>query len=85
MPAPQPRRRAQTSDIDRTAPASVIIDKFGGLMRFCDLNGIPTSTAFGWQKSGLIPSRRQEAILTRAREHKVAIKPADFVPTPRSA
>lgn len=78
--------RTLTSDrIDRTAPASIVIEKFGGLTRFCELTAVPTSTAHSWAEVGLIPARRQAHILQVAATHSVPVTPPDFVPRAQAA
>jgi hypothetical protein len=83
-------RTPRTDNIDQTAPASVVMNKFGGLARFCELSkqyatperaAIPTSTVWGWITRGDIPPKRVpevKAIAALARPI-VRLKDADFV------
>lgn len=89
MAVPAPRKqRAITSDrVDPGKPASIVINRFGGLSRFCELTGYATSTAHGWTVSGHIPARRGERayhahILSVAAKHKIPLDPSDFVEKP---
>lgn len=83
--APAPKLRALSSKrVDRSKPASVVIDKFGGLTRFCQLTGYPTSTAHGWTVSGYIPAQRKgvsthQHIMGIAAANRISLKPGDFV------
>lgn len=79
------KRRKISAEIDRGAPAFLVIERFGGLTKFCDMCRYPTSTAYDWLKKGLIPADHQAHILTIARQHRVRIQPADFVPVPVNA
>jgi len=85
----QPRRRKRhptiTDRIDQTAPAYIVVDKWGGLAEFCRDTGWPTSTVHDWLVKGLIPADRQARVLELAAELRKKIKPADFVPVPRAA
>jgi hypothetical protein len=78
-------RLPPASTIDPDAPASVVVRKFGGLARFCQLTGFATSTVHDWMVKGLIPAARQEHVLAVAAEHRIKVKPAEFVPTPKAA
>lgn len=88
MDTPGRKQRAITSDkVDPTKPASIVIDKFGGLTRFCEITGYATSTAHGWTVSGYIPPHRRGAsthafILAKAKQNGVKLDPADFVDKP---
>lgn len=89
----KPRRKARTprtENIDQTAPASVVINKFGGLARFCELSAeqatedrpaIPTSTVWGWLVRGDIPPKRVPEIkaIAQAARPIVRLKDSDFV------
>ena len=45
QPRPARKRLPTTSDrIDQTAPAYIVVDKWGGLAEFCRDTGWPTST-----------------------------------------
>jgi hypothetical protein len=85
MEAQAKKQRAITSTrVDPNKPASVVIDRFGGLTRFCALTGYPTSTAHGWTVSGYIPAHRKGVsihthILGIAEKEGVPLLPAHFV------
>jgi hypothetical protein len=79
------KQRAITSGkVDPNKPASIVINKFGGLTLFCEITGFATSTAHGWTVSGYIPPRHHAAILAKAAEHSIALEPGDFVERPAS-
>jgi hypothetical protein len=85
-----PKRRyrrvpIRSEKVDTTAPAYVVVDKFGGLAEFCRITGWPSSTVHDWLVKGLIPADRQARVLELARDHRKAVKPADFVPVPSAA
>lgn len=92
MEPPQPRKqRAITSGrVDPSKPASVVINLFGGLTRFCELTGYATSTAHGWTVSGYIPAHRKGVgihahILGVAKANEIALLPEHFVEQPAMA
>lgn len=92
MDTPQPRKqRAITSGrVDPTKPASVVINLFGGLTRFCDLTGYATSTAHGWTVSGYIPAHRKGVgihahILGVAASNDIPLLAEHFVEQPAPA
>jgi len=81
------QRRITSSKVDPAKPASRVINAFGGLTRFCELTGYPTSTAHGWTVSGYIPPHRRghsvhAHILAIAVREKVELEAADFVDQP---
>lgn len=81
MQNPKPRQGRPLSDkIDRGAPASIVIGKFGGLTPFCQLSGYPVSTVHDWTAKGLIPSSEFAKILRLAKEFDFPVDRADFVP-----
>jgi hypothetical protein len=83
---PKPRVGRPLGDtIDRTAPASIVIQKFGGLTAFCKATGIPLSTAHDWEKKGLIPSTQFSHVLVCSADVGAGIEPTDFVPVPAAA
>jgi hypothetical protein len=65
MNAPLQQPRKTTSElIDQTSPAFRVVQKGGGLTKFCEDFDFPTSTVHSWLtkrngrgRSGLIPSR----------------------------
>lgn len=88
--APRKQRAITSARVDPNKPASVVINRFGGLTRFCELTGFATSTAHGWTVSGYIPPRRGKTlyharILEVAERKGIALEPADFVEKPPQA
>lgn len=80
------RRRAITSDSVRIdCPAYKIIDRFGGLMAFCEICDFKPSTVQGWLVQGLVPAKWRDGhsyarwIITRGAAHGIKIVPADFI------
>jgi hypothetical protein len=63
-------------------PASRIVERFGGLARFCEWTGYKRSTVWNWLLRGFIPADRQPHVLESARLHGVEIAAADFVYDP---
>ena len=75
-----------TPTIDRTRPAALIIDKFGGLSAFAKALDKSPSTCHRWLVSGLIPSRHQAAVLDAAKANRVKLRAQEFIPAePASA
>lgn len=84
------QRKIISGKVDRSKPASRVIDAFGGLTRFCELTGYASSTAHGWTVSGYIPAHRKGQsihghILAVAGREGVKIEPGDFVDSPALA
>ena len=73
MPNPNPK-------IDRTKPAFLVAERFGGVVAFANALGKAPSTCHRWLESGLIPSRHMTAVLEAARERKIKLKAQDFIP-----
>ena len=61
VPAPRKQRETTSERIDKAKPAFLVVDKFGGLTRFCQLTGFSLSTVHSWQVRGIIPNRTHEA------------------------
>lgn len=78
-PSPRKPRAIRSDKVDPRMPASVVVEKFGGLTRFSDWTGYPTSTVWNWMIVGFIPPRKQSHVLDMARLHGVEVAPADFV------
>lgn len=83
------QRRIISDRVDPAKPASVVINRFGGLTRFCELTGYPSSTAHGWTVSGYIPAQRKghsvhAHILAVAAAERIAVEASDFVERPAS-
>ncbi|MGE0714813.1 MAG: carph-isopro domain-containing protein [Alphaproteobacteria bacterium] len=55
-----------------------IIAKFGSQAALAEAAGVSQPSVAGWRKHGLIPSRRQAAVLAAARARGIALEPADF-------
>lgn len=87
MKNPPKQRKVTSEAIDRTKPASVVIDKFGGLTRFCTATGYGISTAHSWIRRGFIPPVLRtmpdrsvhQHIIAVGRTMRIIVKPADFV------
>lgn len=87
-----PKQRAITSErVDPNKPASRVINKFGGLTRFCQLTGFATSTAHGWTLRGYIPPHGRGddrsvsyhvRIMEIAAENKIELSATDFIDQP---
>lgn len=89
MNAPALKQRARTSQrIDRAMPASRIVDKFGGLTRFCQICDFPTSTVHSWVRRGLVPAQMRDgfsyaAWIMRCGEREgIEITAEDFIEQP---
>lgn len=81
-------RTPRAESIDQTAPASIVVNKFGGLARFCDAaekagNPYATSTVWGWIKRGDIPLRQVSPIkaIGMAQDPVIEIPDSDFFRT----
>lgn len=70
------------AEIDRSAPAAIIAEKFGGLAEFARSFDPPKapSTVHRWLESGLIPAKHQADVLDAARRKKIKLRPQDFIP-----
>jgi hypothetical protein len=90
MESPARKQRKITNEqIDQNKPAFLIIDRCGGLTKFCEDFSYSASTVYGWLESGLIPAKMRQTpkgelshqawILVRARELGVVIEPMDFI------
>lgn len=85
--AVQRKQRSLTSENVKTdSPAARIVDKFGGLTRFCELCDFPHATAHSWMtRAGCIPNKRRDDmsyqawIMARAVENGIVITPVDFL------
>lgn len=75
-------RRRIHPEIDVESPAFIVVDKFGGLAKFCEISGYARSTVYDWLRKGLIPSDKHEPILALAVEHRKTVRRADFVREP---
>lgn len=97
MTATQRKQREITNEsIDQTKPAFKIIDRCGGLTKFCEDFDYSTSTVYGWLVSGFIPTRLRPTpdgqlshpawIMRRAQELKLRppVKAADFLESPEA-
>lgn len=85
-------RKISNPMLDRSKPASTVVNKFGGLTPFCEATGYPTSTVSGWIVNGYIPARYQRRcaderrgtsihlhILEVAKANRIKLLPSDFV------
>ena len=76
---PRAARRSNTLNVDHNTTAyKIIMVKFGGLGKFCELSRKATSTVWGWLLRGQIPTIQQQFVLDLARKHKIELTPADF-------
>lgn len=81
----RPPRRVTSVRIDRTTPASRVIEAFGGLTRFCEACDWPLSTVHSWLSRGLVPARwrdgvsYQSYIIARAREQGIDLPVVFFI------
>lgn len=87
----QRKQRQIISDrVDESMPASIVINKFGGLSRFCEITGFAISTVHGWTVSGFVPNRKkngvsyQAYIMATAAEKGIELEPSDFFEQPVS-
>lgn len=67
--------------IDRGAPASVIVNKFGGTNVLARALNRQSSTVHGWIVNGFIPPKYNDDVMAAANEAGVKLKPTDFVDT----
>lgn len=73
-------------DHNKETPAyRIIYGHFGSLSAFCKTTGVPPGTAHLWLNTGLIPSRRQEDVMTKASAAGMPIPAELFVPIPKAA
>ena len=71
--------------IDRTKPAFLIAEKFGGIVAFARALGKAPSTCHRWLESGLIPAKHQSLVLERARALRIRVRAEDFIEKPAPA
>lgn len=57
----------------------LVTTRFGGYVRTAELTGIPAKTVYSWRRSGLVPEKYRLTLLRAAQEHKINLKPVDFV------
>lgn len=76
MPKPTPKH-----PIDRGAPASIVVGKFGGLAKFSKATGHPVGTVHRWLVKGYIDGKYHDGIRAAAGPLKVKLSPLDFVET----
>ncbi len=74
-----PKIARWSNKIDPRAPAAIVIDRFGGLSRFCEATGYPTSTVHDWLVKGLIPQPRWNHIKARSNAMPVPVGDHDFL------
>lgn len=60
--------------------AEHIIETLGGTRKAAALLGLPASTVQSWKVAGVIPPRRQRAVLDVAKAAGVELKAEDFIP-----
>lgn len=58
-----------------------IVSRFGNLKNLSQLTGKPYSTVKSWKDRGSIPDQHKPEVLGAARQHGIALSPADFFPT----
>ena len=76
---PRKPRTSNSRKIDPSAPASIVVAKFGGLGNLHNESGIPTSTIWKWMLSGDIPPKRHLELKGHAARLKVKLKDSNFV------
>lgn len=57
-----------------------IVRMFGGPVRMSKLTGYPVNTINSWTARGAIHDEHKPRILGAARQHGIALTPADFFP-----
>lgn len=78
-------RKLVSPKVDPTKPAYLIVQKFGGLAKFCQICEWPMSTVHSWLTTGLIPSRKRDGnsyqsfIMERGASHGIEVLPRDFI------
>ena len=60
--------------------AEHVIEALGGTRKAAALLKLPASTVQSWKTAGVIPPRRQRAILDIARAAGIELKAEDFIP-----
>jgi hypothetical protein len=65
--------------IDRTKPASIIVEKFSGIKRFCEATGYKLGTVHRWLVKGYIDGKYHAHILGCAKAKRIKLGPIDFV------
>lgn len=55
-----------------------VIERLGGVRPAARLLQLPVTTVHSWARSGVIPARRQGAVLRVARANGIALEPGDF-------
>lgn len=91
-------RKISNPMLDRSKPASIVVNKFGGITPFSDMTGYPKSTVSYWVVQGYIPARYQNRcreerrgmlihlhILEVAKANRIKLLPSDFVEVPHVA
>jgi hypothetical protein len=81
--------RTITSDrVKAEAPAARIVEKFGGLSRFCEICDFAHGTVHGWMTNGLIPAKVRDGmsytawIIAKAAVHEIELTAEDFIDQP---
>jgi hypothetical protein len=83
MPERKRKARDVNERISRDTPAyRVIYGVFMGLTPFCQETGVSPGTAYRWLEEGIIPARRQKAIIEAATAAKLKLRPGIFEPRP---
>jgi hypothetical protein len=62
-------------------PAQLVIEKFGGLSATARAvgNGTTRQIVKGWEKRGVIPTKRQPQVLEAAQRESIELSPADLI------
>lgn len=81
-----PRRRRQAIRIGRLVqtPRRQVIKKCGGPGALARLLGVSRQVVHQWFDRGMIPSHRQDAVLSAARQAGIDLAPADFFEDPEA-
>ncbi len=73
------RKPTRSKNINPEAPATKIIQKFGGLTQFCTATRFANSTVHSWQIKGLIPQEHWKHIVHAATIRIIHLGPDDFI------
>lgn len=60
-------------------PVQKIVERFGSLSAMARAVGVPVSTAQWWRDNGVIPARRQAALLRAGAKLDPPLSPADLI------
>ena len=75
-------RAIKSKRIDPNAPASLVVNAFGGLSLFCQEAGFKSSTVWGWLEKGFIPADHQPHVRAIAERLELDLPASTFVAEP---